>query len=100
MTDETELPRGRLDAVGYSRLPADVAEQIGLQHKEYGLMHCEDDAGEHWTVLTDDMEYVRLMGEAGMLGVPPETVPLEKFPMARRGWPEEWPELSTGRKGD
>lgn len=56
----------------------------------YGLLFCEDSAGEHWTVVTADAGYVNLMRTATPAALAGLDVPAEKFPLRRHGWPDEW----------
>jgi hypothetical protein len=66
---------------------ANLAPTVG----GYGILMAVDEAGARFTLVTDDVDYVRLVAAAsstvevlGALEMPPG-----KF-MAREGWPDDW----------
>lgn len=68
----------------------------------YGLLHCVDDAGQHWTKLTDDIEFHHVLvaqlksGNGRLVPFAPRALaPLadvvrQKYTKTRAGWPDEW----------
>jgi hypothetical protein len=57
----------------------------------YGMLFCEDEAGERVTVLTSDIEYHRMLvagSDVGVLGG--LEVSAEVYTLRRDGWPDEW----------
>lgn len=63
----------------------------------YGIVLVEnDETGERASIVTDDAEYAR----AVFIDAPRQLVaglelPMEKFPVWRPGWPDEWAESTT-----
>lgn len=58
--------------------------------KGWGFLHCVDEAGNHWTHVTDDVPYLRLLTTAyEMKALGGLMIPLDKFPINRAGWPGE-----------
>lgn len=53
----------------------------------WGFLHCEDDVGDRWTLLTTDVGYLRMLARAGPARL---DIPAGKFPRWREGWPEDW----------
>ncbi len=55
-------------------------------------MHCTDEGSRHWTLVTSDVVYQRVLVEAkstpGLLAG--FEVSTEKYPQRRAGWPNEW----------
>ncbi len=56
----------------------------------YGLLLAEDDDGQRWTLASPDVAYVRMIAKAGADALSDLTIPAEKFPVRRVGWPDEW----------
>jgi hypothetical protein len=57
----------------------------------WGLLMCEkDDDGEHRTLLTTDVDYLRLIVAGGSSALGLGVIQPEKFPISRLGWPDEW----------
>jgi hypothetical protein len=62
----------------------------------YGLVYTEDRDGRRWTLFTEDVTFAHMYADAEALaGL---EVPVEKFPIARPGWPDDWvdPQLDAG----
>lgn len=57
----------------------------------YGFMHCLDDDGAHWTLVTTDLEFHKLW-IARMMSHHPRAVEevVGKYSISRAGWPDEW----------
>lgn len=55
----------------------------------WGLLYVKDANGEHWTIATDDAPWLRMAIEAGPT-IAGMTIPEDKFPIKRHGWPDEW----------
>lgn len=55
----------------------------------YGMLLAEDEAGAHKTLLTGDIEYVRVIAAAGAETLADLELPADKF-LVRDGWPDEW----------
>jgi hypothetical protein len=56
----------------------------------YGVLHCieENDAKNHWTLVTTDVEYMRrLVSQPISEGF---EIPISKFRIELGGWPDEW----------
>lgn len=70
---------------------ADASESaaIGLPAEEHGFVLCIDAEGERMT-LVGDPDVVRAMQQASQEGIDRVEVPLEKFELRLRGWPEDW----------
>jgi hypothetical protein len=71
--------------------------QLQMTPGGWGVLLCEDKNRAHWTLVTDDLDYVRTIASAGadwriLAGI---TVPTEKFDL-RAGWPEDWRRLQQG----
>jgi hypothetical protein len=56
----------------------------------WGTLLCEDEDGNHVTLLTTDIEYQRLLVEAPGAVLGSLEVPADKYPLRRAGWPDEW----------
>lgn len=56
----------------------------------YGLIMVEDENGEHWTCITDDIAYMEMLVEGNKSSVGLPEIPPDRFPIKRRGWPDEW----------
>jgi hypothetical protein len=71
----------------YTRL----CEVVGLPPTAtgYGLVHCVDERGRHWTTVTEDLEYLQGLRARTERSYGVE-IPEEKFPIKRRGWPDDW----------
>ena len=74
---------------------ADPAQSwaVGLEEREHGMLFCVDEDGKRWTAVTDDADYVRLIRAACEVDLPANTdleLPLDKFPIRREGWPDDW----------
>ena len=70
--------------------PLEYAFLPNEEHAEYGLLLCEDDDGEHWT-LRGDPELVRMLADVADSGAS-ALADLEVGGEweRRRGWPDEW----------
>jgi hypothetical protein len=71
---------------------------LPLTPSGYGLLLCEDANGTHWTSVTEDVEYHRMLVEAERSGADlgeAFQIP-NKYPMTRAGWPDEWREGESG----
>jgi hypothetical protein len=68
-------------------LPAKEAEDDGIC---YGLLFCETNNGQHVTVATPDVTYWRMIRDVEPKTRAGLTLPPEKFPYRRDGWPDEW----------
>ncbi|MFC9429269.1 hypothetical protein [Streptomyces sp. NPDC056987] len=55
----------------------------------YGLLLADDEHGNHKTLLTGDVEYVRAIAAAGPETLANLSLPAEKF-LTRDGWPDDW----------
>jgi len=81
-----------LDGIEY----AQFCEVTGLPETEggYGVLRCEDPNGDHWTLFTDDVDYVRVLKstttEDSSSTFEDVELPRDKFERHARGWPEEW----------
>ncbi|MGO8959397.1 MAG: hypothetical protein ACLQFR_18825 [Streptosporangiaceae bacterium] len=69
-------------------------QAVGLEAIDggWGFIHCTDQAGLHYTTVTSDVDYQRMLVEANntpslLAGLEIST---EKYPRKRRGWPSEW----------
>jgi hypothetical protein len=62
---------------------------VGLEPTEdgWGLLHCVSEGGRV-TRITSDVEYMRALVSGPEVAF--ESVPPEKFPIARLGWPSDW----------
>lgn len=71
-----------------------VAKRAGLNSRNrtgYGLLLCRDRHEQRWTLITEDVEYVRALRAAAASGVlAGMEIPKEKFPLKRSGWPDDW----------
>jgi hypothetical protein len=56
----------------------------------YGLLHAEDEDGQRWTLITQDVAYARMLAAASHDVVADLEVPADKFPLKRQGWPDAW----------
>jgi hypothetical protein len=56
----------------------------------WGFLLCEDTDGQHWTMVTADVDYLRLLINAPGTVLPKLEIPPGKFPTKRAGWPDEW----------
>lgn len=57
----------------------------------WGMLFVTDEDGKHWTTITSDVEYVRLLVEGENAGALAELeIPPDKFSRVREGWPDEW----------
>ncbi|MFF3547029.1 hypothetical protein ACFYXD_34980 [Streptomyces platensis] len=71
------------------------AELIGLSGwdgSDFAMLAVVRD-GEPWTYLSDDIDYVRMLDQAGTDGIPVELthdIAAAKLPINRPGWPSEW----------
>jgi hypothetical protein len=71
-----------------------ASEAMGLDRHEHGMLLCEDQNGNRWT-LVGDAEYLRTLivaphGVRRNLSIPPQ-----KFPTRREGWPDDWADQSV-----
>jgi hypothetical protein len=55
----------------------------------YGLLMCEDAAGNRITAV-DDVDYTKAMVDAGHAVLSGMQIPVGRFQMRRPGWPDEW----------
>ena len=89
-----------MKAVEYSFLTPEVmgkdyrraCRTVGLKATAsgYGLLYCIDEAGKHWTRITEDIEYHHVV-VARLTKPLPLTMPeTEKYDRMREGWPDEW----------
>lgn len=70
-----------------------LAEKVGLDKTNragYGLLHCVDEDGKHWTCVTEDVEYLSAIESADKNILANLDIPPDKFPVTREGWPDEW----------
>lgn len=71
--------------------------RLPFTEKGYGLLLVEDEQGAHFTAITEDVEYHRLLVKAKLSGNLDELdtfeVPEGKYDRIRAGWPDEWEEL-------
>jgi hypothetical protein len=70
---------------------ASASEALGLERREHGMLLCLDEEGGHWTLL-GDAEYLRTLLAAPDRLLRDLAIPAEKFPVRRRGWPDDWGE--------
>lgn len=56
----------------------------------YGLLHCADSQTQRWTLVTPDIDYVRLYAELPKVSNEPVAIILRKFLICVLGWPDEW----------
>jgi hypothetical protein len=82
---------------------AQFCEVTGLPETEggYGVLRCEDTTnGDHWTLFTDDVDYVPVLKSTTTVDPPSDAfedveLPSDKFERNARGWPEEWGDFGT-----
>lgn len=55
----------------------------------YGMLLAVDDSGEKHTLVTADVEYVRMIADAGPDALADLEIPEDKF-LNRAGWPDGW----------
>lgn len=71
------------------------AASVGLTHQPggYGLLYVDHPEHGHMT-LAGDADYLRLIVAGAGSGtgrlLADLTIPPDKFPLIRRGWPDEW----------
>jgi hypothetical protein len=68
---------------------ADESQALGLDPTEHGMLLCLDDGGGRWTMV-GDAEYVRTLDAAPDWVSNGLVIPGRKFPVRRKGWPEDW----------
>jgi hypothetical protein len=59
----------------------------------YGLLLAEDQEGQRWTRITEDVEYLRMIAAAPPAALADLDLPGGKVLMRRAGWPDEWPRI-------
>ena len=72
----------------YSYISEVQSVRLGLAPTVHRLLLCRDEqTGERWTLLTEDTGYLAVAAapEDGEVRFDPA-----RFPVSRRGWPEEW----------
>ena len=67
-----------------------VSRSIGLPPVEHYMLFCDDDAGQHWTIIGTDGQYFKMVKNASPEVLADLVIPTEKFPVKRAGWPDEW----------
>lgn len=55
----------------------------------YGMLLAVDEDGKKITLVTGDVEYVRIIAEAGTEALADLELPADKF-LRREGWPDDW----------
>src|SRR4051812_27434908 len=83
----------------YAFADAKLAAAMGSPPRAHGLLFCADENGQHWTAASTDVEYVEMLVNAGRNARRSLEVPPEKFPLKRRGWPDEWPQGMRKSRG-
>ena len=56
----------------------------------WGLLHCIDPNGRHWTLATADVGYAELAARLAATTVGADALPKGKFQFIHEGWPDEW----------
>ncbi|TFC71607.1 hypothetical protein [Cryobacterium sp. TMT2-4] len=77
----------------YATIPAAHAVKIGLKDQDYAALLCTDKAGQRWTRVGTDLNYLKMLilgasfrpRATGVFNIPPAT-----FPQVRAGWPDDW----------
>ncbi|MFF9787220.1 hypothetical protein [Streptomyces nigrescens] len=71
---------------------AETAGLSGWDGSDFAMLAVIRD-GQAWTYLSDDIDYVRMLDQAGTDGIPVDLtreIASEKLPINRPGWPSEW----------
>jgi hypothetical protein len=65
---------------------------VGLHPDPGGwrFLMCEATDGAHWTRVTADVEYLRMLVAAPNTTLAELEIPAEKFPRTRAGWVDDW----------
>jgi hypothetical protein len=68
-----------------------VAAGVSLSDAGWGILRCLDAEGSRVTLITDDVDYMKLLLAGRKSASLDELqVPVSKFPVTRSGWPDEW----------
>ncbi|TFC26411.1 hypothetical protein E3O53_07995 [Cryobacterium sp. TMT2-18-3] len=67
-----------------------ISKSIGLPASDHYMLFCDDEAGNHWTVIGTDRDYFEMVRDASNEVRTGLEMPADKFPLKRAGWPDEW----------
>ncbi len=87
----------RLTPCEYAIASPDIAAEMGLDAREYGVLMCEREDG-HRVTLVGDADYTRMLIHASPSARASVEIPSERYPIERDGWPPDWDqdEVETG----
>jgi hypothetical protein len=71
------------------------AARLPARREGWGLLFCEDEDGNHVTLVTEDLQYQFALADSWGSQTGPADFAVEfpddKYRVKRGGWPEDWP---------
>jgi hypothetical protein len=74
----------------YGQLTAEQAPQFGLEPRPWGLVLCQEGAGELVTLATEDLAWWGTLVGLDADELAAVELPADRFPLRRPGWPGNW----------
>jgi hypothetical protein len=74
----------------YGQVTAEQAPGFGLEPRPWGLVLCQDDAGELVTLATEDLAWWGTLAGLDAEELAAVELPADRFGLRRPGWPGDW----------